>query len=144
MATDYSDALDKYSKMKSGEALHQDYLYVGAKGRFYKDLSYIKYSTADGYTEEQIMEMFAENGYGLYSASEIGEARQCTEEECADFLRKAQAKYDTETAKLSAEEKQLDMELTQINTEHEAVKTEYDSVKSLVSDNTDKSFNVFS
>ncbi len=55
----------------------------------------------------------------------------------------AKATYDANTASISSQEKLLDLELTQINTEHSAVKTEYDAVKSLISDNVDKSFNVF-
>ena len=55
----------------------------------------------------------------------------------------AKATYDAKTASISSQEKLLDLELTQINTEHSAVKTEYDAVKSLISDNVDKSFNVF-
>ena len=55
----------------------------------------------------------------------------------------AKAAYDANTASISSQEKLLDLELTQINTEHSAVKTEYDAVKSLISDNVDKSFNVF-
>lgn len=55
----------------------------------------------------------------------------------------AKATYDAATASLSSREKLLDLELTQINTEHEAANTEYDSIKSLISDNVDKSFNVF-
>ena len=62
----------------------------------------------------------------------------------SEGIDRAQAKYDAETKKISAAEKRLDLELTQINTEHSAVTTEYDSVKSLISDNTDKSFNIFS
>jgi len=58
-------------------------------------------------------------------------------------INNAKATYDANTASISAQEKLLDLELTQINTEHSAVKTEYDAVKSLVSDNVDKSFNVF-
>ena len=61
----------------------------------------------------------------------------------ATYLGNIKADYDLEMSKLSTQEKMLDMELTQINTEHNAVKTEYDAVKSLVSDNTEKSFNVF-
>ena len=61
-----------------------------------------------------------------------------------DGIQKAQAEYDSDMKKISTVEKQLDLELTQINTEHSAVTTEYDSVKSLISDNTDKSFNIFS
>ena len=59
------------------------------------------------------------------------------------LLNAAKGAYDSAMAQLSSTEKMLDMELTQINTEHNAVKTEYDAVKSLVSDNTEKSFNVF-
>ena len=60
-----------------------------------------------------------------------------------DAIDNAKATYDANTASISSQEKLLDLELTQINTEHSAVKTEYDAVKSLISDNVDKSFNVF-
>ena len=56
---------------------------------------------------------------------------------------KIDTSYSTTITNLSASEKLLDLELTQINTEHTAVNTEYDSIKSLISDNVDKSFNVF-
>ena len=55
----------------------------------------------------------------------------------------AKVTYDKNTSSISAQEKLLDLELTQINTEHSAVKTEYDAVKSLISDNVDKSLNVY-
>ena len=58
-------------------------------------------------------------------------------------INAAKATYDEKPASISSQEKLLDLELTQINTEHSAVKTEYDAVKSLISDNVDKSFNVF-
>ena len=60
-----------------------------------------------------------------------------------DAIDNAKAAYDANTASISSQEKLLDLELTQINTEHSAVKTDYDAVKSLISDNVDKSFNVF-
>lgn len=59
-------------------------------------------------------------------------------------LRAAANEYETKTAEISKDEKIKDLELAQINTEHNAVKTEYDSVKSLISDNTEKSFSLFS
>ncbi|MBR1908259.1 hypothetical protein IJ818_04925 [bacterium] len=59
------------------------------------------------------------------------------------YINSAKGTYDAYVKSLSAQEKILDMELTQINTEHEAANTEYDSMKSLISDNVDKSFNVF-
>ena len=114
MATKYSDALDTYSKMKSGELMNQvvDTTFRAQPGR---------------------------NGVRPVKYKEI----EFTKEQCEEFLKKAEAEYDIETKKLSSEEKKLDLELTQINTEHSAVTTEYDSVKSLISDNTDKSFNIF-
>ena len=63
--------------------------------------------------------------------------------ESTSYLNSIKGDYDLKMSELSSTEKLLDMELTQINTEHNAVKTEYDAVKSLVSDNTEKSFNVF-
>lgn len=60
-----------------------------------------------------------------------------------DSSKVQSANYNTTMTSLSNAEKLLDLELTQINTEHTAVKTEYDSVKSLISDNVDRSFNVF-
>ena len=60
-----------------------------------------------------------------------------------DAIDNAKATYDANTASISSQEKLLDLELTQINTEHSAVKTESDAVKSLISDNVDKSLNVF-
>lgn len=62
----------------------------------------------------------------------------------ASKLDLAEKEYDKSVNDLAAQEKLLDMELTQINTEHNAIKTEYDSIKSLIKDNVDKSFNIFS
>ena len=139
MATEYSDALDKYSKMKSGEVSTQlfEVSYWGRDSN--RNIVNGTLSTEMGYTKAEILQWLDDHGFG--SSYNVNKDMEI---DPADFLRQAQADYDGATAKLSAEEKQLDMELTQINTEHNAVKTEYDSVKSLVSDNTDKSFNVFS
>ena len=41
-------------------------------------------------------------------------------------------------------EKLLDNDLKALDTEHNALKTEFDSVKSLIGDNVEKSFNLFS
>ena len=131
MATKYSDALNNYSLLKSAESAmkqgdESDTFTINSDGTFKEDV--------DGWYWRN--ELFGGVLGELDCESSAADAKT--------YLDLAQSDYDKETAKLSAEEKQLDMELTQINTEHEAVKTEYDSVKSLVSDNTDKSFNVFS
>ena len=57
---------------------------------------------------------------------------------------KAEAEYNAETAKIKKKEQILDNELKALDTEHQALKTEMDSVKSLIKDNVDKSFNIFS
>ena len=57
---------------------------------------------------------------------------------------KAEAEYNAETAKIKKKEQILDNELKALDTEHQALKTEMDSVKSLIKDNVDKSFNLFS
>ena len=140
MATEYSDALNKYSELKASGDTFTRVTVTGENGEKYILNSY-------DYDPDKPWEFSQAQISAYYNAgggcgSNVKSTSQTIDAET--LLHEAQAKYDTETAKLSAEEKQLDMELTQINTEHEAVKTEYDSVKSLVSDNTDKSFNVFS
>ena len=59
-------------------------------------------------------------------------------------LAKAEAEYNAATAKINRKEKLLDNDLKALDTEHNALKTEYDSVKSLIGDNIDKSFQLFS
>ena len=60
------------------------------------------------------------------------------------FLAKAEAGYNAATAKINRKEKLLDNDLKALDTEHSALTTEQDSVKSLIGDNVEKSFNLFS
>ena len=59
-------------------------------------------------------------------------------------LAKAEADYNAATAKINRKEKLLDNDLKALDTEHSALTTEFDSVKSLIGDNVEKSFNLFS
>ncbi|MBR1942212.1 hypothetical protein IJ843_00585 [bacterium] len=59
-------------------------------------------------------------------------------------MAKAEAEYNAATAKINSKEKKLDNELKKLDTEHNALNTEFDSVKSLIGDNVEKSFNLFS
>ena len=59
-------------------------------------------------------------------------------------MRKAEADYESELAKINQKEKMLDYELNNLQTEHNALKTEMESIKSLIKDNVEKSFNIFS
>lgn len=56
----------------------------------------------------------------------------------------AESKYDYETAKLSQQDNNLEMDLKQLETQHEAVMKEYESVKEVISNNVERTFNLFS
>ena len=56
----------------------------------------------------------------------------------------AQSKYEYESASISRKDNQLDMELGQLETQHEAILKEYDSVKEVISNNVERTFNLFS
>ena len=60
------------------------------------------------------------------------------------MLAKAEAEYNAATSRINRKEKLLDNELKALDTEHSALKTEQDAIKSLISDNVDKTFNIFS
>ena len=84
------------------------------------------------------------NEDGKYEQTSISSNTMITEESDDKNLAKAEAEYNAKTAKINKKEKLLDMKLKEVDTEHSALKTEFDSVKSLISDNIDKSFNLFS
>lgn len=56
----------------------------------------------------------------------------------------AQSKYEYESASISNQDNRLDMELKQLETQHEAILKEYDSVKEVISNNIDRTFDLFS
>ena len=58
--------------------------------------------------------------------------------------QEAQNEYDAKVKQLSAEDKKLDLLLKTANTEYSAASTEYESVKSLISDNTERGFSIWS
>lgn len=69
---------------------------------------------------------------------------QLVEETDTTEMARAEAEYNAATAKINKKEKTLDGELKVLDTEHNALSTEFDSVKTLIGDNVDKSFNLFS
>ncbi len=56
----------------------------------------------------------------------------------------AESEYNYETARISRQDNQLDLDLQQLETQHEAILKEYDSVKEVISNNVDRTFNLFS
>ena len=89
-------------------------------------------TTADGVTSTKRGEISVSSNTNLAIESDTTE------------LAKAEAEYNAKTAKINNKEKLLDNDLKALDTEHSALKTEYESVKSLIGENIDKSFNLFS
>lgn len=58
--------------------------------------------------------------------------------------KEAQAEYDTTMAKIEKLDKSLEMELDKLENERNAIQTEMDSVSTVIKDNIDSSFKVFS
>lgn len=85
-----------------------------------------------------------EDGSYKWTDSSVSSNKQLTIEADNTELAKAEAEYNAETAKINKKEKVLDNDLKALDTEHNALKTEFDSVKSLIGDNVEKSFNLFS
>ncbi len=56
----------------------------------------------------------------------------------------AQSKYNYETARIARQDNQLDLDMKQLETQHEAILKEYDSVKEVISNNVERTFNLFS
>ena len=90
------------------------------------------------YTDENGVEQFGFRDTSVSGSSQLAIEADSTE------LAKAEAEYNAATAKINRKQKLLDNELKALDTEHSALTTERDSIKSLIGDNVEKSFNLFS
>ena len=106
-----------YEMLESGEYMLQEYT---------------KKTDADG-TEQT----------GWFNTSTSSNTQLAVESDSTE-LAKAEAEYNAKTLKINNKEKLLDNDLKALDTEHSALKTEQDSIKSLIKDNVDKTFNLFS
>ena len=59
-------------------------------------------------------------------------------------LAKAEAKYEKATKEIDRKDKKFDMDLSKLETERTALKTEYESVKTVINDNIERTFKIFS
>ena len=84
------------------------------------------------------------NADGKYAQTSISSSTMISEVTDKTDLAKAEAEYNAQTLKINNKEKKLDNQLKTLDTEHSALKTEQESIKSLIKDNVDKSFNLFS
>ena len=82
--------------------------------------------------------------YSTWSeANSSNNSNIATEADKLEFA-KAEAEYNAKSLALKNKEKSIDNEISKLETERNALQTEYDSVKSVVKDNVEKSFNIFS
>lgn len=171
LADDYTKALNKsklvYTDYSSGQAQNVSLnpsnigkygfqLMSRTEGKAVSDMAGV--SSSDMYEMIQSGEYYLVQGtsmgvddsgkmnYEFTGASEISIAGNNQFSVMSDDteLAKAEAEYDAATTKLNQKEKQLDNDLKSLDTEHSALKTEFDSVKSLIGNNIEKSFNLFS
>ena len=66
-----------------------------------------------------------------------------TEKEDTSAMAIAEQIYQNRMDKIQSQDKQIDLQLNKLESEHNALSTEYDSVKKIISQNVEKSFNVF-
>ena len=90
------------------------------------------------YTDENGVEQFGFRNTSVSGSSQLAIEADSTE------LAKAEAEYNAATAKINKKEKLLDNDLKALDTEHNALKTEFESAKSLIGENVEKTFNLFS
>ena len=83
-------------------------------------------------------------GGNYWSATSTSGNNKLMQESDTTELAKAEAEYNAASAKINKKEKLLDNDLKALDTEHNALKTEFDSVKSLIGENVEKTFNLFS
>lgn len=77
---------------------------------------------------------------GLYYQTNYGTDTYLKEVSDETYIAKAEATYNTETAKLDSREQVLDLELSNLDTEISSLSTEYDSIQSTITSNIERTF----
>lgn len=80
------------------------------------------------------------NDDGFYYQGNYSIDRTILEVKDEDAIAKAQAKYNTEKAKIENKEDTIDMKMKNLDTEISSLTTEYDTVKQLIGKTVEKSF----
>ena len=120
------------SENKNGMKFSESQLYEMIESGEYMLQSMQTYTDADGVQQR-----------GFRDTSVSGNTTLSIEADKTE-LAKAEAEYNSKTLKINNKEKLLDNDLKALDTEHNALKTEMDSIKSLIGNNVEKTFNLFS
>lgn len=80
------------------------------------------------------------------AADEVNVAVDPSLQEVADErdLKKAEAKYEADMAKINAKDKKFDTDIAALEQERNAIKTEIDTLKTVAKDNVERTFKLFS
>ena len=80
------------------------------------------------------------------AAEEINIATDTALQEVSDELdlKKAEARYEADMAKINAKDKKFDTDIAALEQERNAIKTEIDTLKTVAKDNVERTFKLFS
>ena len=153
VSTAYTEALNKqkytYTSYQTGQAVKINLDSSTLKDSGFKLCSRNGGKTPGNFSASELYEMIESGQFYLTkNGAEVSVASEPTlaieNERDNGVLAKAEAEYNAATAKINRKEKLLDNDLKALDTEHSALSTEFDSVKTLIGDNVEKSFNLFS
>lgn len=91
-----------------------------------------------------IHEFTSEKGWKETSVSTSTNNNYLREEQDDTDLKKAEAEYEHELDTINNKDKKFDTELSKLETEREAIKKQMESYKTIIKDNVEKSFGIFS
>jgi len=164
VANDYTKALNKqkytYTNYSSGHAVKIDLNSTNMANSGFTLKSRAGQQVPTNYSASDLYEMIESGQFYLEATTttttadgvttttrgevSVSSNTQLAIESDTTELAKAEAEYNSKTAKINNKEKLLDNDLKALDTEHSALSTEQDSIKSLIKDNVDKTFNLFS
>ncbi len=85
-----------------------------------------------------------DNTTGEYYQTNIATDTNLQEVQDETDLKKAEAKYEADMRKINSKDKKFDTDLAALESERNAIKTEMDTLKTVIKDNVDMTFKLFS
>lgn len=82
--------------------------------------------------------------YNVFEETSVSTSTKLQEVSDEVGLKKAEAQYEADMAKIDAKDSRYDTELSQLETEREAIQEEIDTLKTVEDDNVERTFKLFS
>jgi len=151
MTTDYSSGTAQTVSLNPSNLANYGYTLKKKGG---EELSDTELEALAKRTSSELYEMIESGEYYLEETVSVNNVDTVQEVSIASSTKlylqsdntvvaKAEANYNAQMNKINKKDKQIDNEIKKLDTEHTALKTEVDSVKTIISDNVEKSFNLF-